>query len=156
MHLRRRLPEYAVPSMLLPIDALPLTLTGKVDRAQLPPVPCVVQSSALSPPRNPTEKAIADIWCEVLGLDAAGRDQNFFDLGGHSLLLARVQSLLMSALGRSVAMADMFAFPTVAALAAALDGGAATSDEFQVNRARALNRREMLRKRRTEEVQPND
>jgi acyl carrier protein len=67
------------------------------------------------------EKTVAAIWQEVLGVSGIGCDQNFFDAGGDSLLIARVQSKLVSELGRPVAMTDLFIHSTVSALAAALD-----------------------------------
>jgi len=121
LYMRRKLPEYAVPASIVLLENLPLTLTGKVDRQRLPSAPPVVAVGVGAPPRTAMEKTVAAIWQEVLGVSGIGCDQNFFDAGGDSLLIARVQSKLVSELGRPVAMTDLFIHSTVSALAAALD-----------------------------------
>ena len=92
--LRRKLPEYMVPSLFVVLDALPLTPNGKVDRKALP-----APRAQRSPPRpdllmNPRQRRVAAIWREVLALDRVGLHDNFFDLGGHSLLLVKLQARL--------------------------------------------------------------
>ncbi|MCP4657643.1 MAG: amino acid adenylation domain-containing protein, partial [bacterium] len=119
--LRHELPEYMVPTAFVELPALPLTASGKVDRRALPalegPGPEPERAAA---PRSELEERIAGIWCRVLGRRQVGREENFFDVGGHSLLAVQVVSQLGEALGRKVPVVEMFEHPTVAALARAL------------------------------------
>ncbi|WP_279627486.1 non-ribosomal peptide synthetase [Micromonospora chersina] len=121
--LAERLPEFMVPALLIVLDELPRTVGGKVDRDRLPdpaghrPAP----GANAEPPRTPTEEAIADIWRQVLQVDAIGIHDNFFHLGGHSLLATRVAIRLRAAFGCEVAVRTLFERPTVARLAAAVE-----------------------------------
>jgi amino acid adenylation domain-containing protein len=126
-HLRRSLPEYMLPSGFVVLEALPLNPSGKVDRKALPAPGATGarREVAYADPRNELERTIAALWREVLGIDRVGADDNFFDLGGHSLLAAQVQMRLSDALGREVALLDLFRYPTVASLAGFLGGEAA-------------------------------
>jgi amino acid adenylation domain-containing protein/FkbM family methyltransferase len=116
---RERLPDYMVPAVFVPVDRVPLTAGGKVDRARLPAPadPGAAAPAAFAPPRGGEEERLAELWREVLGVERVGRHDGFFDLGGHSLLLARLHARLREALGREVPIVDLFRFPTVAALA---------------------------------------
>jgi len=118
-HLGRRLPEPMVPTALVLLDALPLTAHGKVDRRALPPPGRAVGGAGADrvAPRTPFEEILAGIWEEVLGTAAVSVHDNFFAIGGHSLLATRVVSRLRTALQLEVALADLFASPTLAALA---------------------------------------
>ena len=122
-HLRRRLPEHMVPAVFVALLALPLLPGGKVDRHALGALmlPAVAAREPTAP-RSETERLVADLWSEVLGRDRVGIDESFFDLGGHSLLLARVQALLAERLDRQVPLLKLIELPTVGALAAWLDG----------------------------------
>jgi acyl carrier protein len=100
---------------------------------------------AATAPENAMETTIAGIWQDVLGLEAVGTTENFFDLGGHSLLVVQVQRRLREATGSEVAITDMFRLPTIRALAAHLAGGAASTAVSQ-GQSRAQARR-MLRTR---------
>lgn len=127
--LERRLPDYMVPSAFVTLDALPLTATGKIDRNALPAVVSEGEGEgeregADHAPRSELEATLADLWEQVLGVRVGVKD-NFFDAGGHSLLLMRLQSLIESSLGREVPVATLFEHPTISAQAAHL-GGAAT------------------------------
>jgi amino acid adenylation domain-containing protein len=116
-HLASRLPEYMVPAAYVWMEAWPLTPNGKLDRKALPaPEPGSGETSYVAP-RRPLEAALAEIWAEVLGRARVGVKENFFDLGGHSLLLVEVQARLRQTLDRKVPVVDLFRFPTVAALA---------------------------------------
>ena len=120
-HLRRTLPEYMVPSCFVPLDALPLTSSGKLDRRALPaPEPGDDPSEPLEP-RTPTELALAGIWAEVLDAPRVDARSNFFELGGHSLLATRVASRLQQSLGVEVPLRVVFETQTVAELAAWVD-----------------------------------
>ncbi|WP_435866827.1 amino acid adenylation domain-containing protein, partial [Streptomyces viridosporus] len=118
-HMRRRLPEYMVPSAVLTVDHFPLTPNGKIDQKALPaPDPASRPSSR--PARNPREEILCGLFADVLGVDEVGIDDGFFDLGGHSLLATRLVSRLRAALGEEVAIRDVFDHPTVAELSDAI------------------------------------
>ncbi|GAA1406854.1 hypothetical protein GCM10009639_55100 [Kitasatospora putterlickiae] len=121
-HLRERLPEYMVPGAFTVLDALPLTPSGKVDRAALPE-PDGGRPQAAAPftaPGDGLERTLAGLWRKVLGVERVGAHDNFFDLGGHSLLMAELRSVLASDAGHRVSMVELFQHPTVASLAAHL------------------------------------
>src|SRR5207245_1024437 len=110
-----QLPDYMVPTAFLALDALPLTPNGKLDRSALPdPEP---QSGAEHvPPRTPVEGALAEIWMGVLGVDRVGVLDNFFDLGGDSILSIQVISRARRA-GLGLATKDLFLHQTIESLA---------------------------------------
>ncbi|HVT59904.1 MAG TPA: amino acid adenylation domain-containing protein [Thermoanaerobaculia bacterium] len=121
--LRARVPSYMVPAALVALTALPRTAGGKVDAQALPPIAelgPVVERAPYVPPATELERALAGIWRELLGASEVGLDDNFFDLGGHSLLLVRVHGRVQKLLGRDLPMVDLFTHPTIGALAAHL------------------------------------
>ncbi|HEX2078698.1 MAG TPA: phosphopantetheine-binding protein, partial [Longimicrobium sp.] len=151
-HLRRTLPGHLVPAAFVALDALPLTPGGKVDRRALPAPPAPADGRALKPGTE-LEARIAAVWQEVLGVEAVGMEDNFFDLGGHSLLLVRLQSRLAAGLGMEVAVVDLFQHPTVRSLAGRLQGRAEegsveTGEARGGARQAALGRRMHARPRR--------
>lgn len=119
--LRERLPEPMVPSAFVVMDELPVTPSGKVDRRALPVPETSRDALPGAGPRTPAEVALADLWSEVLGLDHVSVDEDFFTLGGDSILL-----LKLCARAREVGLAltprDLFAHPTIAELAARSGG----------------------------------
>ncbi|MFZ3494409.1 amino acid adenylation domain-containing protein [Streptomyces sp. 5.8] len=117
--LGRALPEYMVPAAVVVLDALPLTPNGKLDRRALPE-PLVGGTAAGRGPRTPEEEVLCGLFAEVLGISRVGAEENFFDIGGHSLSATRLISRIRSALGAEVGLRDLFAFPTAAGLAAGL------------------------------------
>jgi amino acid adenylation domain-containing protein len=123
-HLRANLPDYMVPSIVVLLEQIPLTPNGKVDRAALPaPDPSgALVTGLFVAPRTELEGTIAAIWQSVLGLEKVGVNDNFFDLGGHSLLLVKVYSQLRTETGMEIAMLKLFEYPTVSSLAAFLSG----------------------------------
>jgi acyl-coenzyme A synthetase/AMP-(fatty) acid ligase/acyl carrier protein len=118
------LPEYMVPSSFVLVDSLPLTANGKIDRNALPNPSAQENASAPlpEPPRNELERVIAQAWKDALGVDRVGLNENFFDLGAHSLIVAEVHIQLQQLLGRELSLVDLFQFPTVTALANHLNG----------------------------------
>ncbi|MDU0954961.1 amino acid adenylation domain-containing protein, partial [Bradyrhizobium sp.] len=115
-HLAARLPDYMVPAAYVHLDRLPLTPNGKLDRKALPaPEGTAFAAQAYEPPQGETEEVIARIWSELLGVERIGRHDNFFALGGHSLLLAKMQVRLSQA-GLSLSIPRIFANPTIASL----------------------------------------
>ncbi|MCJ9736513.1 phosphopantetheine-binding protein, partial [Bradyrhizobium sp. PRIMUS42] len=99
-HLQQSLPDYMLPSAFVRLDAMPLTPNGKTDRRALPaPEGDAYAQQAYQAPRNATEEGLAQIWCEVLGLERVGVHDNFFELGGHSLLATRLTARVRDRLG---------------------------------------------------------
>lgn len=119
--LKRSLPDYMIPASIQVMDEFPRTTSGKPDRKALLRMEAPQQAVAV-PAREGTEAIVAAAWANVFQRDAVGRDDNFFDIGGNSLLLVRVQADLKARLGREVSLLDMFRYPTVASLASCLDG----------------------------------
>jgi amino acid adenylation domain-containing protein len=118
-YLRGRLPEYMVPGALVLLEELPLSPNGKVDRKALPaPSESVAPEAEYREPVTALEQSIAAIWREVLGREKVGLEDNFFDLGGHSLLLVQVRGKLSETLGRDLPVLELFKYPTVSTLAA--------------------------------------
>ncbi|GLY70302.1 non-ribosomal peptide synthetase [Amycolatopsis taiwanensis] len=111
------LPHFMVPAAVVVLDALPLTPTGKIDARALPEP---THRGTAQAPRTDTERLVAGVWCDVLGVPSVGLDENFFDAGGHSLLMATVARLLEERLGREIPLHRLFQYPTVASLAAHL------------------------------------
>jgi acyl carrier protein len=118
-HLRRRLPEYMVPSAFVEMDELPLNHSGKVDRRKLPDVEGAESRNAedIVPPRTEAERYIAEIWQEFLKVDKVSVEDNFFDIGGHSLMVVQIQARLAGRFGNRLRVVDFFTYPTIAALA---------------------------------------
>ena len=121
-HLKTVLPAYMVPTAMTLLDGLPLTDNGKLDVRALPDVTPATGHATSRPPRTPAEESLCALFAEVLGIDTVGADDDFFDLGGHSLLTIRLISRVRSELGAEISLGDVFNSRTVAALAARLDG----------------------------------
>jgi acyl carrier protein len=138
-----------VPAAFVTMDTLPLTPNGKVDRKALPAPDS--SARAVSKPQSAAERRIGAVWAEVLGLPAVDVDDNFFDVGGHSLLIARMQQALREALGQEVSVVELFQYPSVGALAAHLESRgdtAAPAAEAAQGTERGQSRREMMRRQR--------
>jgi amino acid adenylation domain-containing protein len=151
--LREHLPEALLPSRFVWLDALPLNVNGKLARGRLPEP--VEETAAAPAAATPLEQRIAVIWQEALGLTRVGRHDNFFDLGGHSLLLTRVLGQLRAEVRPDLAMVTLFRHPTVAALAEALTSNEslAAAPAPAAGEQRAAERRSELRARRRRSVE---
>lgn len=156
--LRRTLPEYMIPSEFVNIEKIPLMTSGKVDRRQLEtlqikPLPAAVNGhhpQAL--PHGHLESHVVEIWKKVLDLDAVGLDDNFFDLGGHSLLMLQVHTALTDRLGHPFPLIKLLENPTIRQLAAAL-----SADESKAagNRLPPEADRAALQRTRLEDLRRN-
>ncbi|MBO3458249.1 amino acid adenylation domain-containing protein [Aetokthonos hydrillicola Thurmond2011] len=121
--LKEKLPEYMVPKVFVVLDSLPLTANGKVDRRALTelnsPANRIIDKTFIAP-RTPTESTLAKIWAEVLNVERVGIYDNFFDLGGDSLLTVRLLKEIGKQLGRELPLSTLFLNPTIESLAASL------------------------------------
>ncbi|HEV2735721.1 MAG TPA: non-ribosomal peptide synthetase, partial [Longimicrobiaceae bacterium] len=120
-HLAALLPAYMVPADLVVLAALPRTPNGKTDRAALP-APAAAPVAEWTAPRTETEAELARIWAEALGTERVGVDDHFFRMGGHSLLAARVLAAVWESFGVEVPLHRVFDAPTLAGMAAVVDG----------------------------------
>ena len=140
--LKNQLPDYMVPSAFVFLESLPLTPNGKVDRRALPE-PKIERSqleSTYIQPESDFEKTIAQAWQEVLKIERVGTKDNFFDLGGHSILLGQVNSRLSQQLKQNLSIIDLFQYPTIQALANYLK-----KQNFQATIETVSNQTEMRR-----------
>ncbi|MFN2587592.1 MAG: amino acid adenylation domain-containing protein, partial [Actinomycetota bacterium] len=133
--LRARLPEHMVPAVFVPLDALPLTPSGKVDRNALPGLVPKRGSRDGDAPRTPSEQVLKAIWQGLLGVEDVGVEESFFDLGGHSLLATRLVSRIRHDFGVSLPLRTIFEWPTIAGLAEVVDRSVAgATDELPLER----------------------
>ena len=148
--LQKLLPDYMVPASILVLDAFPLTPNGKVDRkalARLAKEQTVLRTEFVDA-KSEVEKQIAAIWREVLSLDRVGVNDNFFDLGGHSLALMRVHDRLESTFERQIPVVELFKNPTIRALASFIQGEDSDGALRREREERAKKRRQALAQRR--------
>jgi amino acid adenylation domain-containing protein len=157
--LQQQLPDYMVPSAFVVLEALPLTPNGKIDRQALPQPEGqrADLETAYIAPRSEIEQKIATILKTVLQIDQIGVDDNFFDLGGNSLLLVQVQEKLVNALNRNVPVVALFQYPTIRALAQYLELSSTETREkalFQAGseRARMAIQARKRRKKRRQDI----
>lgn len=146
---QRLLPDFLVPARITAVEVLPITPNGKLDRDALLGLLAAADAAAAIG-GDDLEGRIAAIWQSVLGLDRVGRDDVFFDLGGRSLQLMQVHAALQQATGRQIRITEMFARPTIRALAELL-GGAPRSDGVRIDaeaRERAMRQRAAAARRR--------
>jgi len=149
-HLRAHLPEYMVPASFTVLDALPLTPSGKTDRKALPKPQTTRADTGTRfvAPQDGLEHTLAGMWRGLLGVERVGARDNFFDLGGHSLLMAEFRTSLAATLGHELTMVELFQHPTVGSLAAYLGGGRTEPQAVaQGARQRAENRRQSHNRR---------
>ncbi|MET0387248.1 MAG: MupA/Atu3671 family FMN-dependent luciferase-like monooxygenase [Polyangiales bacterium] len=152
--LRSQLPAYMVPSLIVLLPGLPQTPNGKIDRAALPAPEALASARAASyaAPESAIEERVVQLWSEVLGTTKVGIDDNFFDIGGHSLLVVKLHRLLKSQLEQDVALTDLYRFPTVRSFVARTSGAGRTTEQAEeraaMRRDRLSARRELLSRRR--------
>jgi acyl carrier protein len=123
LFLRTRLPDYMVPSVFVQLDAIPLTPNGKVDRATLPSPDAtnILRDEIYVAPSTDCEKQVTAIVCGLLGFDHVGANDNFFLLGGHSLLGTQLISRLRDVFGVELPLRTVFDHPTVTAISAEIE-----------------------------------
>lgn len=148
-HLRERLSDAMLPQSIMTIAAMPRTPNGKLDRKALPvPTAEVVAIADAAPLADGVQARIAEVWRNVLKLSSVGVNDNFFDIGGHSLLAVQVHRQLCTALDRKLAITDVFRFPTIKALSEWLARGEAPASSVAVGTDRADARRVAMGRRR--------
>ncbi|MBT8335950.1 MAG: LLM class flavin-dependent oxidoreductase, partial [Gemmatimonadetes bacterium] len=147
--LGEELPSYMVPGHLVPLDAMPLTPNGKVDRGALPsPDSGAARTQPAVAPANALEASLVEAWQRVLGVDVIGTTDNFFDAGGHSLLVVQLHRLLGEQIAQPISLIDLYRFPTIASLAEHLSPTGTDSPALDASAERGARRREMMRRRR--------
>jgi acyl-coenzyme A synthetase/AMP-(fatty) acid ligase/aryl carrier-like protein len=151
-HLRKVLPEFMVPAHVVVLEELPHTPNGKIDRKQLPSLQSVLgkrtAATAFVAAESDVEQRVLSVWQETLGKDEIGVDDNFFDIGGHSLLVVRMHRRLKEVVvERPVSLTDLYRFPTIRGFAEfiASDG---SSDSAKAGADRAARRKQSLERRR--------
>ncbi|MDQ0606974.1 amino acid adenylation domain-containing protein [Variovorax sp. W1I1] len=144
------LPDYMVPCAVVVLEALPLNANGKVDRKALPEPEGLGRASTYEAPQGHVARTLAAIWSEVLQVEQVGLHDNFFDLGGHSLLLIRAHRLLEDRLQGSFPLVNLFKYPTVESLARWIEQGGAQAAAVSAASAddRALRQRAAMLQRR--------
>ncbi|HET8796683.1 MAG TPA: amino acid adenylation domain-containing protein, partial [Thermoanaerobaculia bacterium] len=132
--LSRQLPDYMIPSAFVQLDALPLTANGKVDRKALPaPEAMALSAREYEAPAGEIEETLAALWQELLRVERVGRNDNFFELGGHSLLAVQLISHIRAALHVELPLRELFATPSLSALADAVRiAGASTLGRIEI------------------------
>ena len=120
--LSEKLPEYLAPSFIVILDSLPLSANGKVDRQALPKIEDLALGDQFVAPRTPEEAGIANLWKSLLGLEKVGIRDNFFVLGGHSMLAVRLISEIKKAYDKKIPLSFLYQGATVEALAAFVSG----------------------------------
>jgi len=116
--LKEKLPEYMVPAAIVSLDALPLTTNGKINRSALPDM--TGDTETYTAPQTATQKTLASVWASVLGLKIVGIHDDFFDIGGQSLLIMRVQSRIRDIFQVELPLNQLFEVRTIAELAQVL------------------------------------
>jgi amino acid adenylation domain-containing protein len=122
-YLSRSLPDYMIPRFFVPLDKIPITPNGKVDRKKLPE-PGFRPGEAYVAPETETEEKLAAVWAEVLGIDkeVVGVESGFFELGGHSLSLIKMKAGIKEAFNMDIPVARLFQLPTIRAIASYIQG----------------------------------
>ncbi|MEH2082701.1 MAG: amino acid adenylation domain-containing protein [Nostoc sp.] len=147
-YLLDQLPEYMVPSAFVLLKEMPLLPNGKVDRRVLPDQPQLNLEENFVAPETELEQTIAIIWQEALHVEKVGIHHNFFDLGGHSLLMVQIHSKLYQTLNKDISIIEMFQYPTISALAKHLSQQLAEKPDLQPSDDLVKTRRESRKQQR--------
>lgn len=149
-YLKERLPNYMIPAHLIEMETLPLNPNGKVDRHALPKPSTTRQTHAatLVAPRNAIEEQVSTLWCEVLEVNSVSVHDNFFDLGGDSLLLMQLHSGMEKQFGMQLPVVSLFTHTTVTAMAQLVTSDSAETTPQQSLTSRAALRRQRMQRRR--------
>ncbi|NMF67488.1 phosphopantetheine-binding protein, partial [Brasilonema octagenarum] len=147
-YLLDKLPEYMVPSAFVLLKEMPLLPNGKIDRRVLPEQPQLDLEENFVAPETELEQTIAIIWQEVLQIKKVGIHHNFFDLGGHSLLMVQVHSKLYQTLNRDISIVEMFQYPTISTLAKHFSQQLEEKTSFQPSHELVETRRESKKQQR--------
>jgi len=147
--LQEKLPQYMIPSLFVPLASLPLSTNGKVDRSALPaPVFGAADGAFAEAPANQVEKTVLDLWRQVLHVEHIGLDDNFFDIGGDSLLLVAVHSNLQKLLNIEIPVTDLFEYTTVRTLGKHLREDNSAIPSFSAVQQQAQKQREAFARKR--------
>ena len=146
-HLRKFLPEFMMPASFVKLEKMPLTANGKVDKKSLQQLDKTEfsESRIFEKPANETEANLAEIWSEILETAPIGRSDNFFDLGGHSLLGTRVISHIRHKFGIDLPLRTLFESPTLAGLAKQIESAKPEQSKIKLPPISKLNHREPVR-----------
>jgi hypothetical protein len=144
--LSRTLPEYMVPSSFVALTKLPLTPNGKVDRQALPSHEVATSTNYVAPATD-LERTLAHVWEQVLHVERVGAEDNFFEVGGNSILLIEVNTRLREELERDISSIDLFTYPSVRLFAQHLEAQLASADGPSDAQLRGQGRAERLARR---------
>ncbi|MEA5505981.1 amino acid adenylation domain-containing protein [Halotia wernerae UHCC 0503] len=148
--LKQQLSEFMMPSNFIQLKALPLSSNGKIDRKALP-APDKIRPELevdYTPPQNEVERIIAQIWQEILQIEKVGIYDNFFDLGGHSLLIIKLTSKLQSVFNRTIPVTDIFKNPTIHYLANYINQGDSEQTFSDETKNRVTMRQQLMNRRK--------
>lgn len=152
-YLKEKLPDYMIPSTYIIIDKMPLTPNGKVDRKALSQLSGkrIELDTDYVPPQNEVEKMLTDLWCEVLSIEKPGVNDNFFDLGGTSLLTAKVHHQLKETFSKDFSVVELFKYPTIRTLSEFLtnertDDSSFRQEKLSVGKSRTIQLRNQRRR----------
>ncbi|MDF0552096.1 non-ribosomal peptide synthetase [Kamptonema sp. UHCC 0994] len=152
--LKQKLPDYMVPSSFVFLNHLPLTPNGKIDRKALPAPDAInpqLETTYIAP-QTEIEQSIATVWQQVLHLEKVGVDDNFFDLGGHSLLMAQAHSQLREVVEQEISIVEMFKYPTISSLAKYLSEETDEQSSFGQSEDRIKKQKEAINKQKQKQA----
>lgn len=149
MEIKKFLPEYMIPDEFVFLNELPLMPNGKVNRKELSKQRNIENKENLyEAPKTKLEQTIADIWMEVLHIDKVGLNDNFFEIGGNSLLIMVILSKIRRAINSEISVIDLFQYPTINKLAKHLNQGETAETQCESSEMRAKMRKELINRRR--------
>ena len=132
--LKKHVADYMIPYIIIGLEKFPLNINGKIDRKMLPEPQLFNSNKIIVTPRNKFEKRIVEIWRKALNINDIGINDNFFDIGGHSLMLIRVHGEIEKETDKKIEVVDLFKYPTIASLSEFLNND--TNEETIINKAK--------------------